>query len=242
MKNYNLKNSARNYFAMNKKQIKILPEIILQAIILLISYDSIATAIRWWVVQNNFPESFIVYYNAGNGEFLENWLYKNELAFTFSFLNNWDIATAFFYWCYLQTICFMVLCHKVIKFRYGWLLVLINLFSFSSILKGGNINIIFALLSCYSVGSLICVVYKPHLVIYPLLFYFKKTRLTAYMGRLWLIIAAVIFLFAFPSQRVLDYGMNQARVFSRWENIIFIMPLFYIYHSKKKLDNDSQKI
>lgn len=209
-------------------------EVIIQLAIVGIALYSTNLASRWWWAQGIRPGDFEVYYLAGQGNLIIRWLYSNWLAPTFSILNLKPISDSWLYYIGVLTICFMLLTHKVMQFKYGWIVVVLNFYNFSTIIINGNIHIILAYISCFPIGSLITVAYKPFLLPLALLFYFRKTPIVKKLGYWWLIIAGLIFVIHFPSKAVLNYAVSEGKVFTRGENYIYLLSIFYIWMQKRE--------
>ena len=221
-----------------KKEVRLdILEVAVQLLIICVAIYSTNLASRWWWSQGIRPGDFEVYYLAGAGKFIVRWLYKDWLAPSFSILNLWPPSDSWMYYVGALTICFMLLSHKVMQFKYGWIVVVVNLYNFSTIIINGNIHIILAYISCFSIGSLIAVAYKPFLLPLALLFYFRKTPIVKKLKYWWLVIAGLIFIIHYPSKEVMDYAVSEGKVFTRGENYIYLLSIFYIWMQKRERKN-----
>ena len=129
---------------------------------------------RWWALGKSFPGDFIICYNAAQGNFDplptgNVWLWKHEIAIPFKLFLLTDIFRATMYWAGIQTLCFMMLAHKMMEVRFGWVLVLLVLPNFESLLKVGNVQIILTLAAIYPIPALLAVLVKPHHALFAVL-------------------------------------------------------------------------
>lgn len=154
-------------------------EWILDLIIICLAINAVAEQSRWWFLQRVYPGDFVIYYNAAMGVFSPGWLYKDWTAFIFKPLLYWNPFDSYTYWCGFQTTCFLILTHKMLEVKYGWVLVIIALTSFHDLLQVGNIQITLCLVAVYAYPSFLVILIKPHYAIFAL----SHTIATRY--RIW---------------------------------------------------------
>jgi hypothetical protein len=142
------------------------PELLIQLIIIVSSMDSMAISTRWWYLHNSFPDSFVAYFNAGNGYFDPNYVYSRWLAISFQPLTWIEPLRSFARYSGVQTFCYMILIHKLFEVKYGWTIAIITIPGYISYLKGGNIQIILCLAAIYPIPSLLAILYKPYFAVY----------------------------------------------------------------------------
>jgi hypothetical protein len=141
-------------------------EMIIQLVIVCIAIYSVGVANRWWWAQQVRPGDFVIYYFAGQGQFIQGWIYKDWIAPVFSILNLWNPSDSYMYWCGFQTCCFMILSHKLMEVKYGWFFVIISLKAFHDLLQVGNIQIALCLAAIYPITALLVILVKPHYAIF----------------------------------------------------------------------------
>jgi hypothetical protein len=149
-------------------------EIVVQGIILCTAMCSVGLVTRWWILGLSRPGDFIICYNAALGDFRplaegNVWLWKREIAHVFIPLTWTDIVRAYWYYSAIQTLCFMLLAHKMMEVPFGFLPVLLVLPSFASLLQVGNIQITLCLAAIYPVTVLLAGLVKPHHLLFALL-------------------------------------------------------------------------
>lgn len=142
-------------------------EVVIQTIIVCTAMVSAGLVTRWWYFGASYPADFIICYNAALGNFdpLQTgnmWLWKPWVAVIFKPFLWTDLFRAAMIFAGIQTICFMLLAHKMMEVRFGWILVLVAIPSFESLLKVGNIQISLCLAAIYPVPALLAILVKPH--------------------------------------------------------------------------------
>ena len=199
-------------------------ELAMQAIIICIAVYSVGVSSRWWWAQGMRPFDFTVYYYAGLGVAIEGWFYDNLFMSMFSVLHLWDLSTSYLYFSGLSTLLFMIVAHKILALRFGWFFVLINLYTFSSVIIHGNIQSLVILLSFYPLGSLFCAAMKPFYIIIPLLFTFTipNNKIKA----LWLIAIAFVGIYFYPSQTIIDKALKNNDLVVRC--LLLSMSVYYV--------------
>jgi hypothetical protein len=120
----------------------------------------------------------------------------------------------------------MLVVHKMLKLRFGWFFVLINLHMFYLIVLYGNIHNLIILLSFYPLGSLFCTAIKPFYVVIPVLFYFTKNKMIRKIGILWLVITAFILIIFYPSKEVMAYVLKHNDLVNR--SLLLSMNIYYV--------------
>lgn len=137
-------------------------------VIICVAIEAIGIGVRWWYLQQVFPGDFVIYYNAAQGIFADGWLYKNFVAVVFKPLLLFDPFTAYMYWSGFQTVCFLILTHKLFEVKYGFIFIWFTIPFFRDLLQVGNIQITLALVAIYPLPSLLGILVKPHYFIFPL--------------------------------------------------------------------------
>ena len=201
-------------------------ELIIQAMVFCIAVYSVGVSSRWWWAQQIRPFDFTVCYYAGLGVVTEGWIYSNIFMPMFSVLNLWDLSTSYLYFSGLSTLLFMFITHKMLKLRFGWFFILINLYNFSAIIIHGNIHNLIALLSLYPIGSLFGMAIKPFYFVIPVLFYFTKDKMIRKVKVLWLIIIAFILVLVYPSKEVIAYVLKHNDLVNR--SVLLSMNIYYV--------------
>jgi hypothetical protein len=222
-------------FAILKKEITVnLIELVIQSAVVFVAVYSIGISSRWWWAQQIRPFDFTVYYYAGYGVAIEGWVYSNFFMPLFSVLHSWDLSTSYLYFSGLSTLCFMFVTHKMLKLKWGWFFILINLYNFSAIIIHGNIHNFILLLSFYSIGSLFSTALKPFYVVIPILFYFTKNKIVRKIGILWLMIITVILILVYPSKEVIAYVLKHNDLLNRL--VLLSMNVYFVIEQIKIKD------
>jgi hypothetical protein len=154
-------------------------EWIVQGLILCSATISVGLVTRWWILGKSVPGDFVICYLAAHGIFDpipwgNVWMWKSEIAWLFIPFTWTDIFRAYWIWCGLQTLSFMFLAHKMMEVRFGWILVILVLPNFESLLKVGNIQIILTLAAIYPIPALLAVLVKPHHAVFAVLVAFAR--------------------------------------------------------------------
>jgi hypothetical protein len=237
-------------------------EIIVQTVIICYAYISVGMAILGWFWSKNPPVDFIIYYLAGQGNYVKEYIYTKWISFIFIPFTWADHFDAYLYWTGILTVCFMILVHKMFQVKYGWVLALVVLYSFASLLMVGNIQILLLLICCFPLPSLLGILVKPHYFIYSVLHYLAayfrtikhlplKKQLTSWQGFrscfswqtiilyknfnwYWLGIILICLLCSIPSKESWEFALTQGKVLTRPDNIILLLPAYYILMKKQE--------
>ena len=156
----------------------------------------------------------------------------------FSILHSWDLSTSYLYFSGFSTLCLIFVTHKMLKLKFGWFFILINLYNFSAIIIHGNMHSFILLLSLYPLGSLFSTAIKPFYFVIPVLFYFTKNKkIIRKIGILWLIVTAFILVLVYPSKEVLTYVLKHNDLVNRC-----VLLSINIYFVMAQMENKSIKI
>ena len=121
-----------------------------------------------WSSALRIPD-YLLYYNAGGGDYGVKWIYKDYISYLFYPLTLLSLTTGYLIWSTLQTISFMVLTHYLFKVKYGWITIIITLPAYKVLLQDGNVDIILSALYICPAMALLGILVKPHHVIFPLI-------------------------------------------------------------------------
>jgi hypothetical protein len=152
----------KNYFDIN------IVEWITHIVIVSMAINAIGVGTRWWYLQHVLPGDFILYYKAALGIFDNGWIYKDWIAIIFKPLLIWDPFTSYMYWAGFQTVCFIILTHKMFEVKYGFILVWITIPYFTDLLQVGNIQITLALAAISPFPSVLGLLVKPHYIVFSI--------------------------------------------------------------------------
>lgn len=141
-------------------------EWITHVVIVCMAINAMCVGTRWWYLQRVYPGDFILYYKAAMGVFDNGWLYKDWIAVIFKPLLLWDPFTSYTYWAGFQTVCFMILTHKMFEVKYGFILVWVTIPFFKDLLQVGNIQITLALAAIGPFPSILGILVKPHYAVF----------------------------------------------------------------------------
>ena len=236
-------------------------EIIVQMAIICYGYRSLAVAIRWWWNTQNVPGDYQIYYWAGKGIFIQGYIYSKWISFIFTPLTWISLVDGFAYWVGIQTISFMFLAHKMFQVKYGWVLVLVVFYSFSTLLMDGNIQLLLMLTCCFPLPSLLGILIKPHYAIFPILHYLAayfrtikhlplKNKLTKWQGLrsslswgttiqyknfnwYWFGMILICVLCSIPSKESWEFAMTKGQALVRPANLSLLLPAYYILMKKR---------
>ena len=212
-------------------------------VIVAMAVKAVGIQCRWIYLQQVYPGDFIIYYNAASGNFLEGWLYANFMSIIFTPLLIWqNWVDGYLYYCGFNTVCFLFITHKMFQVKWGWIPVIIVIPYFVDLLQVGNIQIMCVLLAMFEWPALLGVLIKPQYAIFPVLHYITK-RLREHkpifaeleIAQFTYLVAIVLFVLAvWPSQQAIDFALEQGNAIFRAENLILILPVYYIFFNKSK--------
>ena len=115
-----------------------------------------------------FSHDFWIYREAGGGNFVLGWLYKDWLGITFWPLTILDYQTSWIAWYGLQSACVIFLSLKMYKEfgLYGLVGNLVIYKTSSWALASGNIAPVLAVLCLSPAGALVATLYKPYCIVF----------------------------------------------------------------------------
>jgi hypothetical protein len=139
-----------------------------QIVIVCMAMYAVGLQTRWLYLQHIAPGDYWLYWDAADGIFADRWSYKDWIAPIFKIFHLWDFFRGYCYWCGAQTVCFMILTHKMFEVRYGCILVWLTIPYFTDLCQVGNIQIVCALAAISPFPSLLGMLVKPHYAVFPL--------------------------------------------------------------------------
>lgn len=148
--------------------LKRIGEWLIYGVILCEAINAVGVQTRWWYLQKVYPGDFVIYYNAALGQFSEGWLYKDFIAPIFIPLTWFDPFTSYMVWSGFNTLCFLIIVHKMFEVKYGWIFAIIAIPSFTDLLQVGNMQIFLCLVAFYPLPSFLGILVKPHYLVFPL--------------------------------------------------------------------------
>jgi len=221
---------------LTKKQLMPMLEMAFLLGMLIWAVYSIGLVTRWWYLQQVIPNSWKAYYMAVLGvPNVRDWIYKDDVKYLFDwFLWFKDPFAAYMVYSGLQLGCYFILVHEVFKLRYGWLVVLIPAYVFVRPMMVGNVDLALSLAMINPVSATVAIRVKPQYSVFPALMvamqYWearRKKQDPPWYLSMWVTAIVLLAVMSLPTADA--YRRADSNVLYRVDNLIFLLPAWYIF-------------
>jgi len=154
-------------------------------LIILTAIFSISYGVQYFTLHPEQKNDIYLFMEVAKGNYnvdigTAGWVYKDYLAIFFKPLLLFNETTAYILFSGVSTICFLILSHFTMRNKYGWILIIALLPIFKQALQSCTTSIALSLLLVNPYTALVAVLFKPHFVVFPILYtifgYYRKNR------------------------------------------------------------------